>query len=278
MKPRSLALALALTLIPASAAQAADYNTTLGGSALKFEWDGGPGVSVVSDSSADSAADCGPGHDCDNLLVKVDEAGSLTVAIAGTNDGNVDTDLYLYESDASGKKGKALGAGESFSPDDATSTKAKAGGYYLAVISYRTAVAATYKGTATLKPSAPAAPPAGTTPAAGTDEAPGITLGRIPAKKVKKFAGTASDDKGVRQVEFALFSQKGKKCQPLTAQRKFGKAGSCTAPIWLTAKGTTKWTFALRKALKKGTYLVAVRATDTAGAKSQLLYKTFKAG
>jgi hypothetical protein len=277
MTLRSLTLALAFVLLPAAAAQATDYTATLGGQSLKYEWDGGPGNSVIGDATLDAVADCGPGHDCDNLLVKTDDAGSLVVAISGTSDSNVDTDLYVYESDSSGKKGKPMGEGVTFSPEDSVSVRVKAGGYYLAVVSYRTAIAASYKGTATLKPSAASVAPPVAQARGTTDEAPGITLGRIPARKVKRFSGTASDDKAVQGIEFALFSRKGSKCAPLTAKRSFGKPGSCTAPIWLAAKGTTKWSFALRKALKKGTYLVAVRATDSAGAKSQLLYRTFKA-
>jgi hypothetical protein len=273
MKLRVLALTFAFAALPAAGAQAADYSATLGGATLKYEWDGGPGVSVIGDSTLDVVADCGPGHDCDNLLVKTDEAGTLQVGIAGTSDGNLDTDIYLYESNASGEPGKLLGAGESFSPDDAVSTRSKAGAYYLAVISYRTALAATYKGTATLKPSAP--PAAAVPPAA--DQPPSVALGKLATRKVRRFSGTAGDDKGVAKVDLALMKKSGRKCQALGSKGKFGKAGSCDALVWLTAKGTTKWSFTLRKALKKGSYIVAARAIDSAGASSQALSRAFRA-
>ena len=40
------------------------------------------------------------------------------------------------------------------------------------------------------------------------------------------------------------------------------------APKFLAAKGTAKWSYKLKKKLKKGTYLVLVRASDDGGASS----------
>ena len=41
--------------------------------------------------------------------------------------------------------------------------------------------------------------------------------------------------------------------------------GRCPEPRWLTATGTTAWTYELTKRLPKGSYVVIARATDTAG-------------
>jgi hypothetical protein len=52
----------------------------------------------------------------------------------------------------------------------------------------------------------------------------------------------------------------------MTAKGKFVKQAKCDAPTtWLLAKGTTKWSYKLKKKLKKGGYTVFARATDGAG-------------
>lgn len=43
--------------------------------------------------------------------------------------------------------------------------------------------------------------------------------------------------------------------------------GRCAAPHFLLAKGTSKWTFRLRRRLPPGSYVLMFRATDTSGAR-----------
>jgi hypothetical protein len=70
----------------------------------------------------------------------------------------------------------------------------------------------------------------------------------------------------VSRVEIALQLKKGKKCKQMKKSGRFAKQAKCDAPTsWLKAKGTTKWSFKLKKKLKKGNYTVFARATDSAG-------------
>jgi hypothetical protein len=87
----------------------------------------------------------------------------------------------------------------------------------------------------------------------------------VKSKSFKSISGTASDNSAVTKVEIAVLKGKGSKCQGMTSSGKFAKA-SCTAPKFLAAKGTAKWSYKLKRKLKKGTYLVLVRATDDGGA------------
>jgi hypothetical protein len=85
------------------------------------------------------------------------------------------------------------------------------------------------------------------------------------SKSFKSISGTAADNSAVTKVEIAVVKGKGSSCQSMTSSGKFTKA-KCSAPKFLAAKGTTKWSYKLKKKLKKGTYLVFVRATDDGGA------------
>jgi hypothetical protein len=101
----------------------------------------------------------------------------------------------------------------------------------------------------------------------------------IRASKLKRFAGTASDNSGVAKVEIALlrrvgktaaFSRRRASCLWLRSNRaKFKtlkpKRGRCATARFLRAKGTTKWVFKLRRHLPPGSYILYARATDTSG-------------
>jgi hypothetical protein len=100
---------------------------------------------------------------------------------------------------------------------------------------------------------------------------------KVKAKKLKSFHGTASDKDGVARVQIALVGFKGgahvaakKRGACLLLQSngrlKSSKADSknrCTKRKWLAAKGTTSWTFKLKKKLPKGSYVLFSRAIDT---------------
>lgn len=103
---------------------------------------------------------------------------------------------------------------------------------------------------------------------------------KVKAKKLKSFHGSASDNDGVARVQIALVGFKGgahvaakKKrgtCLLLqsSGRLKSSKADSknrCTARMWLGAKGTTNWTFKLKKRLPKGSYVLFSRAFDKKG-------------
>jgi 6-phosphogluconolactonase (cycloisomerase 2 family) len=92
----------------------------------------------------------------------------------------------------------------------------------------------------------------------------GALAAKMPAAKLKRFTGTASDDAGLKRVDVAVTAPSGKACLRLAKGGNL-KPGDCKKPVWLRAKGTAKWRFALKKPLPKGRYVVRSRATDSAG-------------
>ena len=86
-----------------------------------------------------------------------------------------------------------------------------------------------------------------------------------------RVSGRASD-RGcgrVARVSVAVARKVGKKCAFLSGTKRFSKARSCKKPIYLGAKGRSKWSYRFKGKLRKGKYRVIVRATDTAGNRSR---------
>jgi DNA-binding beta-propeller fold protein YncE len=113
---------------------------------------------------------------------------------------------------------------------------------------------------------------------------------RVKAKSLTKFTGTASDSDGeVTKVQIAVVQATGgahvarvakatkhrrkphPACRQLSSKGTLSasnaKKGKCAPTVWLTATGTTKWTYKLHKRLPKGRYTIYARATDDAGLK-----------
>jgi len=273
------ALTVAASLTFAAVALAApDRTAELSSAATVYEWDGGPL----------SGAILGVDSDRDNTLVKLKDAGNLLIKLDKFSDqgGAPDFDIRLYNANADGDPdGEAIGeAIASDSEQESLSVKnLKPGDYVIEVNAFLT-VEGTFHGKATLTPAGGAAAPSsggsatpapsgtpapGATPtpppATAADQTPDAKIRRI-AKKPKSFGGTASDDKGVRKVEIALQLKRGSKCKQLTRGGTFAKQAKCDAPTkFLAAKGTTKWSFKLRRKLKRGGYTLFARATDSAG-------------
>ena len=271
LTPRALAAATACSFltVAAVALAAPDRSAELTSAAPAFEWDGGPLSGAVLGVDAGT----------DNTQVNLPEGGSLTVKLTDFQDApgaGADFDIRLYVADAAGDpEGEAIGeAIEASSDSETLSVKNLKPGSYVVVVNAFATVEGTFHGKATVSvpagsgatpapsPTATATPPA--TPIAA-DQTPDAKLGKI-ARKPRSFAGTASDDKGVKKVEIALQLKKGSSCTQLTRRGTFAKQAKCDAPTtWLAAKGTTKWSYKLRRALKKGSYTVFARATDSAG-------------
>ena len=98
-------------------------------------------------------------------------------------------------------------------------------------------------------------------------------------RKGIRLSGRATD-KGcgrVANVAVAVAKVSGKKCRFVSSLRKLVKARSCRKPVFLKAKGTSKWSYALKTKLGKGRYVVFTRATDTAGNRSRLVRKGTRA-
>jgi hypothetical protein len=89
----------------------------------------------------------------------------------------------------------------------------------------------------------------------------GITL-----RGVARDRGCGPKGRGtVARVSLAISRRVGKKCQWLQPKGGFGKTGSCRKKTYVTAKGTSRWSFTLKARLKKGTYAVVPRAIDSVG-------------
>jgi WD40 repeat protein len=118
-----------------------------------------------------------------------------------------------------------------------------------------------------------------TTPAAPDRTPPHARIvglkARMRAKGLKRFHGTAGDDRGVARVEISLVRLGGgariatATCSVLGARGRFrttaARRGRCSAVGFLRARGTTRWTFTLPGRLPRGRYVLTVRAIDRAG-------------
>jgi hypothetical protein len=92
------------------------------------------------------------------------------------------------------------------------------------------------------------------------------------ASRTRKLRGSASDhgcatggSGKVAKVSVSLALQRGKRCRFLSSSHRLSRSASCSKPKWLSASGTSSWSFRLPKRLAKGRYRVAVRAVDSAG-------------
>jgi hypothetical protein len=269
---RSLVPAL-LALLVAAAPALAEPNrkTTLGPGAGQFAWDSS-GTGIAATSTIYDEIGCTPINDCDDTLVELKSDGTLLVKTS-SSDPVIDTDLTVWESDEQGTAKKQIinAAGTDVTSNEETTQQLTAG-FYLVRIFYAVAVAGSVKGEATFTPDAAAPPAAGdgaTPPAANNPPATKLsTKAKVKAKSLKSISGTATDDGKVAKVEVGVL-QLGSSgsCKAMTSAGSFKSQAGCGEPkSFLRAKGTARWSLKLRKKLKKGRYVVFVRATDDKGA------------
>ncbi len=105
---------------------------------------------------------------------------------------------------------------------------------------------------------------------------------KLPAKRLGGFSGTASDPDGdaIGSVQVALVrllphgARASRRAAPAclvlkNARGRFKRArpkrGKRCPQRWLTARGTAKWSFRLKRRLPPGRYVVYARAVDSAG-------------
>jgi uncharacterized protein len=69
----------------------------------------------------------------------------------------------------------------------------------------------------------------------------------------------------VRRVSVSVARRVGKRCSFLTAGGRFGPARACSSAVLLRARGTRPWSFRAAVRLRRGTYVLNVRATDSTG-------------
>jgi len=153
------------------------------------------------------------------------------------------------------------------------------------IISVAACVAVAAPAMATDEVPAPPVPPADAAPAPTppSASAPGCTDTSKPTSRISTSAsragrtgtvrGTASDARGcgvagqgsVAYVSVSVQRKSGKRCKFMSSKGSLGKAKSCSSPKWLSAHGKSKWSFGLPKRLPHGSYVVHVRAHDSAG-------------
>ena len=174
-----LSTAAFLAVAPTALA-APDREGKVGASSPVYNWDGGPGTSIGANVegaggvSVGNLVGCFEGiADCEDTLIKVETAGTLTVTtdVASEDD---ELDLYLYPTNAAGEfdnqaEDMAAGGGAGTSGDEKIVAKVKPG-FYMAHVKFFLAQGSTYKGAAVL--SGFAAPPAPVTPAVPVATAP----------------------------------------------------------------------------------------------------------
>ncbi|MEA2271752.1 MAG: hypothetical protein QOI98_460 [Solirubrobacteraceae bacterium] len=259
----TIALVLALT---GTAAAAPARTGTLGASATSYKWTGPIGFGVVTFSGMAGLPGCGTPivHDCDYTLLHVTTPGKVTVKTTTASPTTVDIAIGVFASDASGTQGKPKAAADSTggsneANETASFTSDAPDAYWLVQVEYLDVVGGDYDGEATLAPGVGIEP--ATVPPTIKITSPKKS---VKAAKFKSIAGTAADDTAVSKVEVAVLSGKGSSCKSMTSSGSFAKA-KCAEPKFLAAKGTTKWSYKLKRKLKKGTYVVLVKATDDTG-------------
>jgi hypothetical protein len=121
-------------------------------------------------------------------------------------------------------------------------------------------------------------PPPGTThiPATCTDRArPSAAFSGVSVKHRTLTLHGRAHDSGcaaeisvagrVARVELAISRRSGKRCRFVAGTGRLGSPRACSRPVFLRAKGTTRWTMTLNRKLPRGTHTVLVRARDAAG-------------
>ena len=229
MRLRLGSLTVALTALIATPALAApDRQGTVGASSPSYAWAGGPGTSYgvnlpeIGGASAGNFIGCFDGiADCEETLIKVDDAGTLTVTAKADDQSKDVLDLYLYPSSADGTYDDsgddiAAGSGASETPDEKITTQAKPG-YYMAVVKFFDADADTYKGGATL--SGFAAPSAGT-PAPSAQPEPSAAPAPAPAPASQPSSGGTTTSKSKAPSKKAACTKKAKKIKNASKRKK----------------------------------------------------------
>ena len=112
------AVVAAGVLVPTGSAIAADRTGTLDSTTTSFAWDSKLGTGFTTLSNLHDQIPCGTPvvHDCDFTLLHVVGLGTLDVKETQGSPNAVDTDLYVYDSDADGTQGDLEGTSAQGSP------------------------------------------------------------------------------------------------------------------------------------------------------------------
>ncbi|HVL96361.1 MAG TPA: hypothetical protein VM266_10920 [Solirubrobacteraceae bacterium] len=105
-------------------------------------------------------------------------------------------------------------------------------------------------------------------PACADRSRPTASLERVRlTRRSVRLGGRAADRgcAGVSRVSVAIGRRVGRKCSFLSRTGRFTKARSCRKPVFLNAKGRRGWSYSRKAKLRRGRYVVLVRASDAAG-------------
>lgn len=197
---RAAPLILILTLILAGAAPLGasaghapnppiDYNVTISAGDAPVSWQGTQATGTNTDYDFGSGEPCGKSPDiyCDIILLHVDlsadpdfwadKGGGVQVRLKDYMPFQTsDFDLQIFESDASGTKGRLVGSSGNFPGLEEATTVAKADGYYLVQVVYFAVTESSYTGEVRFITRAPVPP--------DIDQPPGLqaSLASDPAK------------------------------------------------------------------------------------------------
>ena len=135
------AVVAAGVLVPAGSAIAADRTGTLDSTTTSFAWDSKLGTGVTTLSNLHDKVPCGTPvvHDCDFTLLHVVGLGTIDVKETQGSPNAVDTDLYVYDSDADGTQGDLEGTSAQGSPtpnEEVVFDAISDDGYYLVETDY----------------------------------------------------------------------------------------------------------------------------------------------
>lgn len=269
---RTLLLTVAATALLAAPASAVtpDQTFELGGAAT-FEWQGTDTTAMNISGEAGSAggsAVCGktPADYCEYVLLKIAKTGTYTITFE-MDSSSTDIDPVLFASDASATKGEVVNdpAG-SVGDAETMGFDADAGSFYLVESAYWSAQNTSYVAKVAFEAAAPLDPVVAAPAANKAPEAKARIAKSVKAKKLKAFRGSAADADGtVAKVEIGLVQVNRSSCRQLGARGRFSRAPKCEPTRFLAAKGTSAWSFKLAKKLKKGRYILFVRAVDDKG-------------
>ena len=144
------AIVLGALAAPAMAAPARTQDLAANGT--PFTWTDGPRSALGTELTEPPMDMCDPtGWPCDDTLLHVTEAGTLTVEAKADGLVRPDVDIYLYMSDATGAEGDLWDSSETTSADE-TLVEELDPGYYLFRVAYFSGINDTYAGSAKLDP------------------------------------------------------------------------------------------------------------------------------
>lgn len=92
-----------------------------------------------------------------------------------------------------------------------------------------------------------------------------LTRRAITLRGTSRDAGCDDQEGELRHVKVSVARQAGRLCRFLRARGGFSARRPCGQTSYLTARGTTSWSFTRHRKLRRGTYRLHVRGIDGAG-------------